>query len=79
MFRNSLIIRRLQEGNAPAELIEEMKLIAAEDDDVLFNLIATARLIWKKQWQCSSEVEKLIHEIIKETGGPIIAALLEST
>ena len=49
MFRNSLIIRRLQEGNAPAELIEEMKLIAAEDDDVLFNLIATARLIWKKQ------------------------------
>ena len=78
MFRNELIIRRLQEGDAPAELIEEMKLIAAEDDDVLFNLIATARSIWKKQWQCSNEVEKLIHEIIKDTGGSNIAALLES-
>ena len=74
MFRNNLIIRRLKK-DAPAELIEEIK---AADDDMLFNLIATARSIWKKQWQCSNEVEKLIHEIIKETGGQTIAALLKS-
>ena len=75
MFRNNLIIRRLQEGNAPVELIEEIK---AADDDMLFNLINLARLIWKKERPCSSEVEKLIHEIIKETGGQTIAALLKS-
>ena len=74
MSRNNLIIHRLKK-DAPADLIEE---IAADDDDVLFNLINVARLIWKKERPCSSEVEKLIHEIIKETGGQTIAALLES-
>ena len=74
MFRNNLIIRRLKK-DAPAELIEEIK---AADDDMLFNLINLARLIWKKERPCSSEVEKLIHEIIKETGGQTIAALLKS-
>lgn len=74
MSRNNLIIRRLREENAPADLIEEI----AADDDVLFTLIDTARSIWKKERQCSDEVEKLIHEIIKETGGQTIAALLKS-
>ena len=74
MFRNNLIICRLEKGNAPADLIEEMKAA----DDVLFNLIKTARSIWKKERPCSNETEKLIHEIIKDAGGSTIAALLES-